>query len=458
MPRWDGHESDLGHLEEKYNEFINYLASQGIAARSYKQYRFCVSDIASIGKPLNQITAQDLLNLEKDMRERLAPGTVKNRKAQIGSFLQWCEYGTKTKRGVYPDAVMDAWKNGSNHRPKGTADQDMAPPKAMVGLEDLKEMLRHVAKLAPEQQIRNRALIALLWDTGARAGEIVAEKKSGAEGLKISDVKLYEDHAEIHVPGRKNAFSNRFGVPVVFSVPYLRRWLEVHPDPKKPDSPLWITERGAQIEYKYLNQLFKDLLSIMRRDGYPIPKETSLHSLRHGRAQHAKNVEGMNDETMRWFFGWKPGSKMPSRYGGMADAAKVVLTYWGVEKQKAKTAKKDTCPSCKADIMQGSAFCPNCGEPLSEQGKQARVNTTKEMEKLRETVAALKDAVSLILVRDTFDGQDAMLNGLIPEEVIERIKARAEENAKEAGKIIGRLFDEVEPPKVIGSSTPPPTP
>jgi len=387
MPRWEGREADLGHLEALHAEFTAYLRSRGIKERSLKQYRFAVGELAKTGEQPADLTAQDLINLEADMRQRLKPGTVKNRKAQIASFLMWAVYGVRARKGQYPDSVLDAWKVETNHKPRAEEGDGMAPPKTLVTFDDLKALLTVVATVDPAHEIRNRALFALLWDSGARAGEIVAVR-GVSEGLKIGQVTVKGDHAELALEGKTGRRTN---VPIVFSVPYLKRWLNVHPDGGNPDAPLWPTEKGTQLEYKFLHALLKRMVDAARRAGYMLPADISPHSMRHGRAQYAKTVEGLGDEQMRALFGWNPGSRMTSRYGGMADASRTILAHWTGQTEKPQGAELQLCPHCQAEVTLGVNWCPACGGAISEAAKKMAADRAEQASRLTQLEAQMSD-------------------------------------------------------------------
>lgn len=74
---------------------------------------------------------------------------------------------------------------------------------------------------------RNKAAVAVDWDAGPRSGEF--------RGLEVGDVGDHKYGMEITVDGRQGQRS----VTLISSVPYLKRWLEVHPNANDPEAPLW---------------------------------------------------------------------------------------------------------------------------------------------------------------------------------------------------------------------------
>ena len=84
---------------------------------------------------------------------------------------------------------------------------------------------------------RDKAMIALLWDIGARIGEIGT--------LNIRHLSFDEYGAIVNVRGKAGYRRIR----AVWSVQYLKAWLQVHPEGYNPDAPLWITFNNKENLY-----------------------------------------------------------------------------------------------------------------------------------------------------------------------------------------------------------------
>jgi site-specific recombinase XerD len=74
---------------------------------------------------------------------------------------------------------------------------------------------------------RDKALIALIWDIGARIGEI--------GNLHIKHL-IFDEMGDIINLNGKTGFRR---VRAVWSVDYLNEWLNVHPESQSPNAPLW---------------------------------------------------------------------------------------------------------------------------------------------------------------------------------------------------------------------------
>lgn len=79
----------------------------------------------------------------------------------------------------------------------------------------------------PLEVKRNRALIAVMYESGCRVSEIV--------NLKNKDVVKTDYGFKITVEGK----TGRRTVPLIESAPYLLEWAEVHPRGDDPEAPLF---------------------------------------------------------------------------------------------------------------------------------------------------------------------------------------------------------------------------
>lgn len=147
--------------------------------------------------------------------------------------------------------------------------------------------------------LRDRAIIALLWDIGGRIGEI--------GNIKIRHISFDEHGASISVNGKTGPRRVR----AVFSVPYIKAWLETHPFRDNPDAPLWVnqkyTDKIHPLRYDAIRMMLK---RTTERAG--INKNIHPHLFRHSRATHMANY--LTEAQMNQYFGWVQGSDMPAVY------------------------------------------------------------------------------------------------------------------------------------------------
>lgn len=202
--------------------------------------------------------------------------------------------------------------------------------------------------------IRDRAFLSLLHETGARAGEILT--------MRVKSLQKQDKFAKITLEGKTGVRN----IIIVQSVPYLHKWLEVHPHRENPTSPLWIgmssrypdqpiCHRGAQ---NIIDRAFKRV---------NLQKKRNLHFFRHSRAtllsQHLTEVQ------LCKYMGWEIGSRQVRTYCHASDKQtdESILRIHGLSSQEQtipEGSPKD-CPICQ-EVNQGiNKYCSRCGAALT---------------------------------------------------------------------------------------------
>jgi len=165
---------------------------------------------------------------------------------------------------------------------------------------------------------RDRALVSLLYESGARIGEIGS--------MRVKDVSFDEYGAIVWLPKSKTVTRK---LRVVYSARYLSEWLSDHPL-KDPEFPLWIklTGRNAMKAMEYAD-IRMQIKKIAKRAG--IKKRIYPHLFRHTRATRllAKVPESIGAKYM----GWVNGSKMVGVYVHLAseDVEEAILKMYGIK-------------------------------------------------------------------------------------------------------------------------------
>ncbi|HID44011.1 MAG TPA: hypothetical protein EYP30_09640 [Archaeoglobaceae archaeon] len=123
---------------------------------------------------------------------------------------------------------------------------------------------------------RDKALIAVGYEGGLRIGELAS--------LRIGDIIWHtnlngELKAKIEVRGK----TGERQIPLIISVPYLKRWIDEHPFRDDPNAIVFcsLSQRsfGQMISYQ---MMWKTISRIGKEAG--IKKRTNPHILRHSRA------------------------------------------------------------------------------------------------------------------------------------------------------------------------------
>lgn len=221
--------------------------------------------------------------------------------------------------------------------------------------EDIKNMLVHCTI------IRSKALLAVTYETGARISEIMDSN--------LGDLTIYETHALLHLAeSGKTADSER--VQLLYeSLPYLKAWLNMHPNPKDPNAPLFTTlnkHRGARIKYRVVRDIFN---LMVKKAG--INKKMHPHLLRHSILTKLSK-ESWNEIELRKFAGWSKNSMMSSVYChvGQDHIHNKMKLRNNIPIEKDETKNDDTlkpiiCSVCNALNMPTNVYC-GCGNLLQK--------------------------------------------------------------------------------------------
>jgi integrase/recombinase XerD len=98
-------------------------------------------------------------------------------------------------------------------------------------------------------------------------------------------------------------------VRAVWSVEYLKIWLEAHPAGYNPDAPLWTTFDSKEnllkpLQYSAIRMKLQRIAKKAK-----ISKKIHPHLFRHSRCTYMANY--LTEAQMNVYFGWAQGSDMP---------------------------------------------------------------------------------------------------------------------------------------------------
>lgn len=202
---------------------------------------------------------------------------------------------------------------------------------------------------------RDRALIAFLYESGCRKGELVS--------IRTENVTFTDLGATVTIPKGKTGSRT---IPIIYSASYLRQWLDCHPL-KENNAPLFCSLQTpfGQFSFSGLEHLMKTL---KERTG--IKKKLYPHLFRHSRASHLANK--FTEQQLKNFLGWTPGSNMAAVYVHLSqrDLQQAVQGLYGIESPKQDSKehlKVEKCPRCKEINPTSQTYCGKCGLPLKDE-------------------------------------------------------------------------------------------
>lgn len=341
MPKSD---YDNNQIIEK---FLNNCIATGLGELRVRKYK---QEMGWISKAFEG-------NLNKATRENIERLVVK-----INKNKEWSEY---TKYD-YKVAVKKfyKWLNGGEECPSIAKWIPTKISKCKRKLpEDLltEEEIKKLIEFAPT--IRDKAFIITLYETGCRNGEMLS--------LKLKSVSFESQGTILRVHGKTGARR----VMTITATPYLRDWINNHPEKDNPDAPLWIMSDGKELTQAGSSAMLKRIAKRAK-----IKKKVNPHNFRHTRATHLANH--LTEAQMKEYLGWTQSSDMASVYVHLSgrDTDNAILEMNGLKKEEKKGAQKlrsQNCMRCGEINKSTSKFCDKCGAILD-------INTAVDFEKQKK--------------------------------------------------------------------------
>ena len=374
---------ELAKDVEQFDRFMH--GTRGITRHNSRRfYILTLKGLDTTGKtplpdkPLDQITADDLLRIRDQTEETYSQTNANNRLIAIRLFFKW-----RTWRDTRPEAldrrnkeIPPLCKYLTNSRTPNTEERLALQP--VLSIEQVKQLLEAT------RSERDKTLILLTYETGARADEI----------LQTNIEDYYTRDGRRHIRIRESKTVSR-EVPIEESCEQLDRWIASRPN-AKPADPLFVNSNGSRITYSGYLKLFSKSVARAARNHPDFPTKTTIKTLRNSRATQLAQA-GATEAFLRKMFGWSRTSRMPSYYvqqaalnlGDMMDRLK------GRER-KPRTVNGEIyqqilCPNCST-ATHGARFCPNCGETLIEAAKRST-----RIEELETQVDRLSKALSRLI-------------------------------------------------------------
>jgi len=324
----------LQNCKSEYNMemFRKHLNSYRMAGAAPATIRNHISslNVWNIPYDIDKMTKSELEEMLMSMEERdLSPQTKKSHKINLKCLLKYAG------REDLSDTIK------INNRRSTTK-----LPDDLLSKDDISKLIDNA--LNP----RDKALISLLYESGARLGEMLS--------LRLKHIEPHEKGTYIHFPEGKTGARK---ILVVFSGMYLNNWLITHPERNNREAYVW-----CQLQPPHKQLSFGSFRTVLKKAAKRagIQKKVNPHSFRH--AQATELAKDFTEQQMKNYLGWVQESKMAATYvhlsGRDMDAA--VLAKNGIEIDKRDTRLKPSeCPRCHKMIPPNAVYCGFCGLPLT---------------------------------------------------------------------------------------------
>lgn len=364
-------ESDCPESNKKaILDFENFLFAEGLKPIGILKYMQCL-------KVISQLSQKDFKSMDRVDIQAIAAHIERSDRAEktkihyritLKKFFRWLQ----------GEENAAAWINTSPKRCEKKLPEDLLTEKDVKILIDA------------SNHPRDKALIALLYDSGCRIGEIGT--------LKIKNVSFDQYGGVLSVHGKTG--SRR--VRIMFSTSYISSWLDIHPFKENPDAYLFVKTKGAELNKPMRHHA---LLMIIRNKTKKagLTKRIHPHIFRHSRATEL--AKHLTEAQMNSHLGWVPGSGMSGVYVHLSgrDVDDAILGMYGKKKEEERLPELTSkiCMRCRKENGPTSSFCTQCGSPLNIQAvqdvedSQRKLMQTIEMLMKTEDFKALWDKVSV---------------------------------------------------------------
>ena len=334
-------------------EFINDCYAEGLGKKRIDEYFGHLRNIIKIlGINLAKATREDIKRLTREIEQsEYMDWTKHDYKVTIKKFWKWL----RQSEDMYPEEVRwikTTMKYANNKLPEDLLTQ-----------EDIRKLIENAINL------RDKALISVIYESGCRIGEILS--------MRIKDVIFGEPTCSIRVSGKTG--SRR--LLLVDSTPYLSNWISHCANKDNPDSFLWTSigtkNRNKVLKYNSLREILK---AVSAKAG--IKKRVNPHIFRHSRATHLANK--LTEAQMCEYFGWRQGSDMPRTYVHLSgrDVDNAILEMHGLKKTDDKNdnthLKQKQCSICGETNEFELDVCRRCARPLDFKSAMELINKEKK--------------------------------------------------------------------------------
>jgi len=283
----------------------------------------------------------------------------------------WKEWTKYTYSRIFKNFV--GWLNENYGLKIKTKDWKVQKPKNSIMPEYLITEEEFNKLFNATDDIQERLLIGLLYESGSRIGEILS--------LQIKNVSFNNYGAKLVVKGK----TGQRVIPIVWFANLLRQFVESHPFKDNPEAFLFYykNSKGQIVPLTY--PVFRMRLKrLCKKVG--INKRIYPHLLRHTRLTEL--AKELPEQILKQIAGWVPDSKMAQTYLhlSMRDVEESLLTkVYGIKpSDNEKKEKFIVCPKCSELNPPNATICWRCKTDLKESKLIEKVLSEEEMKKLED--------------------------------------------------------------------------
>jgi len=350
----------------------------------WNHIRYAAAFITKINKNFKEVTLQDLKDFLEPLVQNKQKTTANLYKNSLKFLYNHLQKENPSKNIMRITAFLNESKRG--RKKEGYKEQE----KEHLTRQEVVMMVRGI-KGKDINAIRNRALLAVLYDSGARRSELLS--------VKQQDCFLDGKIPHIYLPESKTR--PRDSCMLKFSLPYMMEWVKAHEFWQKPEAPLFYSMSSSNYGEPLKNNMVGLILKkAMRIAG--IKKKISPHSLRHTKAFHLAQ-DGVKQQEANVLFGWGRTSQMFLHYSQVnkAELEEAQLERQGKLSEEEQAERKlernafvmKRCARCGKHSTPDQLLCSHCGLASSKEVAKAEI---KREEKKDSEIAELRAELSKV--------------------------------------------------------------
>jgi len=357
-------------------DFLDYCRANGMSVSRLLRYAHTLRKLSAVlKKDFKEATRRDIQRIiGKIESSNYKAWTKYTFKVMIKRFWKWLKGGDRK----YPEEVE--WIKARLSK------KDEELPEELLTEEEIKAMVDAADNL------RDRALISVLYESGCRVGEVLS--------LKVKHVWSNEYGCKALVKGKTGMRK----ILLITSAPYLATWINSHPFKDDPDAPLWVEMKGEErkgLSYSGLSTMLK---RVAEKAG--IKKRIYPHLFRHSRATEL--AKHLTESQLKAYMGWVQSSKMAGVYVHLAgrDVDDALLEMHGIKRGRKKDGSKlkpRKCPRCGTTNEATNRFCKSCGSPLDMKTALEVEEKRKAYDEIISEVLAKNPEISRLIVQKAIE-------------------------------------------------------
>ncbi len=353
------------------NRFYSRVLMNNIAKECPEDFKLKLGRTAPHPRPHTlTFIGKNAKKFRAEEKQRYSEKSINTFKSQLKCFFKWLD----------KEDIISWIKIG---RDRSKLPKDIYFPAEILNL------------IKAENNIRNKTIISVLYESGARAAEFL--------GLNIGSLKRDKYSYMVVVSGKTGDRPIR----LIKSIPYITQWLAVHPFKDDPNAPLWVSSSTrspdkARLDENNLNRLLK---RSSRQAGFK--KNIYPHLMRHSRLTELAKT--LTESELRLFAGWGKDSDMVETYVHLShrDLDKAILRQEGLleEEEDVDVLKPKTCEICGKQNSPTDKFCLQCATPLD-------IRTALELDKQQELMSSGRERIELMALKEGLEKMMQKMNAM----------------------------------------------